>query len=104
MLKEETAQTPGKTLRWQQRAFDDFRQEYNHDRPHEAQGMKSPADLYIPSLERYPNVIRAPEYAVGRIVRTVASCGRIRWSGERVFVTKVLGHEPIGLEGIDERI
>lgn len=103
-LKQETAQPPRRTLRRQQQAFDDFRQEYNHERPHEALEMKTPGELYGPSGKRYPNVVRSPDYGADRIVRTVGSCGRIRWSGERVFVTKVLGHEPIGLEGVDDGV
>jgi putative transposase len=103
-LKQETAQPPGKTLRRQQHAFDQFRQEYNYERPHEALGMKRPGDLYVPSCRRYPEVIRQPEYGADRIVRTVGSCGRIRWCGERVFITKVLGNDPIGLEGVDDGV
>jgi transposase InsO family protein len=103
-LKQETMQPPGKTLRVQQRSFDQFRQEYNHERPHEALEMKRPGDLYAPSGKPYPRVIRAPEYGADRIVRTVGSCGRIGWCGERVFITKVLGNDPIGLEGVDDGI
>ena len=103
-LKEETAQPPRKTLQRQQKAFDEFRQEYNHDRPHEALEMKTPGDLYGPSCSRYPKRIRAPEYGADRRVRTVGSCGRIAWSGERVFITKVLGNEPISLEGVSDGV
>jgi hypothetical protein len=40
------------------------------------------------------------EYSSDRLVRTVGSCGRIRWNGERIFITKALGNQPIGLEGV----
>jgi hypothetical protein len=103
-LKQETAEPPRKTLRRQQEAFDQFRQEYNHDRPHEGIEMKTPGDLYGPSCRRYPEVLRAPEYSADRIVRTVGSCGRIRWCGERVFITKVLSNDPIGLEGVKDGV
>jgi putative transposase len=103
-LKEATAQPPRKTLRGQQRAFDEFREEYNYDRPHEALEMKTPGDLYEPSPRPYPSRVRPPEYGAGLIVRTVASCGRIRWCGERVFITKVLSNEPIGMEGVHDGV
>ena len=103
-LKQETAQPPSRTLRRQQRAFDRFKQDYNYERPHEALAMKTPGELYESSVRLYPGVVRSPEYGSGRIVRVVGSCGRIRWSGERVFITKVLGNEPIGLEGVDDGV
>ncbi|MRR52652.1 MAG: transposase, partial [Rhodocyclaceae bacterium] len=103
-LKQETAQPPESTLRRQQRAFDRFEQDYNHERPHEALAMKTPGEFYEPSIRSYPSVVRSPEYGADRIVRTVGSCGRIRWNGERVFITKVLGNEPIGLEGVEDGV
>jgi len=103
-LRESTAQPPSRNLGRQQRAFDEFREEYNHERPHEALDMKTPAEFYQPSRRNYPNRVKAPEYSSGLIVRGVGECGRIRWSGERVFVTKTLGHEPIGLEQVSDGI
>src|SRR5437660_2764349 len=43
-LKQATAQPPARNLRWQQQAFDEFRQEYNYERPHEALELKKPAE------------------------------------------------------------
>src|SRR6476620_6151100 len=96
-LRESTAAPPARTLSRQQRAFDQFREEYNHDRPHEALEMKTPGEFYQPSCRNYPNRLPPPEYPSALLVRGVGSCGRIRWSGERVFITKTLSHEPIGL-------
>ena len=103
-LRESTAAPPARTLSRQQRAFDQFREEYNHDRPHEALEMKTPGEFYQPSCRNYPNRLPPPEYPSALLVRGVGSCGRIRWSGERVFITKTLCHEPIGLEGIADGI
>lgn len=103
-LKQETAQPPSRTLRWQQQSFDRFKHNFNHERPHEALAMKTPGELYEPSVRQYPSVIGSPDYGADRIVRIVGSCGRIRWSGERVFITKVLGNEPIGLEGVEDGV
>lgn len=97
-LKEEAAEPPQANLRAQQKAFDRFRQDYNQLRPHEALGMKTPAEVYRPSPRQYPKRIVEPEYESGAIVRVVGSCGRIRWNGERVFISKALGNQPIRLE------
>jgi len=99
-LQEETAQPPAKSLRRQQRRFDEFRSEYNSERPHAALEMKTPSDFYKPSWRRYPDRVRVPEYGSDYLVRTVGSCGRIRWCGERIFITKTLSNEPIGLQAV----
>jgi transposase InsO family protein len=99
-LQEATAQPPQRDLRRQQRAFDRFRHEFDFERPHEALAMKTPAEVYCYSERAYPNRQPKVEYGNDRLVRIVGSCGRIRWSGERIFITKTLGNEPIGLEGV----
>jgi transposase InsO family protein len=48
-LKAETAQPPAATLAAQQRRFDHFRAEFNHERLHEALGQTAPAAVYTPS-------------------------------------------------------
>jgi hypothetical protein len=101
-LKEGTAMPPAKNLRAQQNAFYAFRQEYNHERPHEALDMKVPAAVYRPSPRSYPSRLRQPEYGAGERVRTVGSCGRIRWNGERIFITKALANEPIRMEPVQD--
>jgi len=103
-LRESTAAPPSSSLRRQQQAFDQFREEYNHQRPHQALAMQTPSDFYQPSCRSYPNRVKTPEYPAGLIARGVAECGRIRWSGERVFITKTLAHEPIGLQAVADGI
>ena len=45
-LKKEATRPPGRTHLQQQARFDEFVSEFNRERPHEAIGMKVPADLY----------------------------------------------------------
>jgi len=101
-LKEETASPPARTRRAQQQRFDEFRQEYNEQRPHQALGQATPASHYQISGRTYPERIREVEYPPDWDVRVVDG-GRIRWSGERVFVSHALGGERVGLERIEER-
>ena len=42
-LKAETARPPRSSFRAQQRCFEAFRREYNHERPHEALTYETPA-------------------------------------------------------------
>jgi transposase InsO family protein len=58
-LKEATAQPPAANRRAQQRRFDDFKEEYNHQRPHQALDMRTPAECYQGSPRPYP--ARVPE-------------------------------------------
>ena len=101
-LKGDGLQTPRASLAAQQRAFEQFRVEYNQERPHEALGQRTPADLYQPSSREYPT--RAPEvhYPRGFIVRRVRYAGTIKWKGGFVYVGQVLRGEPIGLYQTDE--
>jgi transposase InsO family protein len=103
-LKQCTAQPPAKTLRQQQNRFDAFRREYNEERPHQALEMNTPGSLYTKSPRAYPKRVRSPEYGTDRVVRTVGDCGRIHWSGERIFISKTLHQEPIGMEATEDGI
>jgi putative transposase len=100
-LKQHTAMPPYETLRRQQKAFDDFRHEYNEERPHEALGMNVPASCYQPSQIKYPARVPDPEYPKHFIVRPVHEHGQIRFRGKRYFLSKALGGEYVGLEPDD---
>jgi transposase InsO family protein len=88
-LKEATARPPAANLRKQQIAFDEFREEYNHQRPHEALQWHTPADFYEPSCRTYPSRLREPEYPDEGEVRGVRACGRMRWWSSNIFIGKV---------------
>lgn len=101
-LKEETARPAAANRRAQQRAFDRFRREYNHERPHQALAMQAPDAVYECSPRPYPERVPEPEYDSGLAVRGVCEGGKFRWKGRFVFLTKALAGERIGLEAIDE--
>ena len=101
-LNAETASPAEANRRAQQLAFDRFKQTYNHHRPHEAIGMRTPASCYAISSRPYPSTTLTPEYDAHWQVRKVRSCGRFGWKGHGVFITETLGNEPIGLEPVEE--
>jgi transposase InsO family protein len=96
-LKAETAQPPAATLAAQQRRFDDFRAEFNHERPHEALGQAVPAAVYTPAARPYPARLEDPAYASDFELRRVRSNGEIKWQGELIFIARPLVGEVIGL-------
>lgn len=102
-LKAEAASPPRRNRRGQQRAFDEFRLQYNQERPHEALGQQTPAGHYRPSLREYPARVRSPEYPSETKVRRVRSNGEIKWWGEKIYLSEALIGEPVGLVAQDDR-
>lgn len=102
-MKEETAMPPQANRRAQQRTMDEFRREYNEERPHQALDMRTPAACYAPSPRPYPARVREPEYGGALAVRKVRECGVFTWKHENVFLSKTLSGERVGLLPIDER-
>lgn len=64
-----------------QQRFDQWRDIYNQQRPHEAIGMAPPASRYRPSIKSFPGTLPATEYADGDIVRKVQGKGEIHYRG-----------------------
>lgn len=102
-LKEATAKPPRANLRRQQEAFDDFRQEYNEERPHEALGQRTPAEHYEPSPRNYPERLPAQRgYPQEWEKRMVRISGQMKWKGKEIVVTKALAGHEIGLEPVGD--
>jgi len=101
-LKAETARPPAASLEAQQAAFDRFRHEYNHERPHEAIGQVPPAELYAHSPRRYPMHEPQVSYPGHLEVRRVRSKGGIRFQGHRFHLSETLGREWVGFEEVDD--
>jgi putative transposase len=103
-LKADTARPPQANRNAQQRRFDHFRQEYNHQRPHEALGQKTPASLYQPSPRPYPSRLAQTEYPGHFELRRVGSNGCILFQGQRLFLSSTLSGQIIGLEESDNDV
>src|SRR5258705_4506747 len=103
-LPQETMSPMAANRRAQQRQFDQFRREYNQQRPHEALGMRTPDSCYTASSRRFPARVPEPEYPSSMQVRKVRDRGDIAWRGHRhVFLSEMLIGEHVGLEPVDER-
>ena len=101
-LKQATASPPARNRRAQQQRFDQFRQEYNQERPHEALGQQTPAAHYSNSPRLYPERLREVEYPADWQVRRVSVGGQMRWRGDNVFVAHALEGQAVGLEPVEE--
>jgi len=80
-----------------QRAFDQWRNDYNFDRPHEALGMKPPVSRYTISQRKYSSVLPDIEYRTTDIVRKVNKAGNISVNNKKYFISESLQGLPVAL-------
>ena len=102
-LKKETTRPPHMNSLQQQARFDEFVQEFNIERPHDALGLRTPAELYIPSSNPYfglPNLT----YPLHDREYLVTSCGRICMHRKKINISTVLAGQKLGLKEVDEGI
>jgi putative transposase len=87
---------PAKTRRSQQLECDRWVVDFNHVRPHDALGGKTPAEVYRPT-ERRPIAPRLPSYPPEWRTRRVAKKGVICIEGDQVRVGYALARQLVGL-------
>ena len=81
----------------EQAAFDLWREEYNTERPHEALGMRVPAEVYQRSARKYEGTPTELDYG-GMATRQVrATSGVIGYRKERILITSAIGGWSVGL-------
>lgn len=90
------------SLSAQQHWFNQFKKEFNEQRPHRALQMKRPAEIHQHSLRQFPALISEVIYPNHFLIRKVRTNGEIKYFGKKFFVSEILHGEPIGLEMIDE--
>lgn len=102
-LKKEATRPPGMNSLQQQARFDAFVREFNHERPHEALAMKTPADVYTASPTPYRGL---PElsYPLHDREVLVTACGRICIYRKRINLSTVLAGQRVGIKEVDEGI
>jgi len=87
-----------------QRLFDRWRVLYNTERPHEALGMRVPADCYRVSERALPERITEWEYSPSDVVRKVQDGGILHYKGREwrvgnAFKGQRVGIRPTGEDG-----
>jgi len=86
----------------QQASFDQWRQTFNQERPHEALGMKRPAEVYQPSPRKFegtPQDLSYPKMETRRVHTT----GHIRYAQHSLFISSALAGWSVGLEPCQQR-
>ncbi|MBC7223403.1 MAG: IS481 family transposase [Anaerolineae bacterium] len=95
--EEVLRQQPLETLAQCQEAFDQWREVYNAQRPHEAIGMQVPAEVYRPSPRPLPEVLPPLLYPPEAAVRKVDAHGRISFQGQVFRVGKAFRRQEVAL-------
>ena len=81
---------------------EEFRQEYNETRPHEAIGMRPPAEVYTEAnLRPYRENPREWEYSGGSVLQ-LNSRGNLYYRGRQYFVCEALAGELVRVDELDE--
>lgn len=89
----------------QQKRFDNFRREYNTDRPHQSlPDHRPPAHLYSTSPRSYPARLPALVYPDSAAVRLVDPHGTIKWRNQALFLSKNLAGDYVSLSERDDDI
>ena len=96
-LKPEACEPPSPDAAQQQARFDVFRQEFNHERPHEALGQRPPASLYRPSDTPFRAPPDDPAYGPDEQLRRVRTSGEIKWNGALQFLSEAIAGQTVGI-------
>jgi putative transposase len=102
-LKKEATRPAGRNFLQQQAKFDRFMQCFNFERPHQAIGMKYPAELYSPSQRPYQGLGEL-EYPFHDRTITVTSCGRICIGRRKINLSQVFAGQKVGIKEVAEKI
>ena len=78
-----------------ERVFNDWRNCYNNERPHEALGMKCPSDIYVPSERTYRDQVDKYEYSGKYHVIKVNNWGYVRFDRWQIYLSETMMDERI---------
>ena len=100
-LKKEATRPAKANFLQQQERFDEFIREFNNERPHEAIGMKFPAEIYTPSSRPYQGISDLVYPFHDRTV-LVTSCGRVCLHQKKINISQVFAGQTLGLKEVEE--
>jgi len=102
-LKQQATRPAGSNILQQQAKFDDFVEEFNGERPHEALQMKCPAELYSASPRPYRGIAE-PHYPFHDRTVNVTCCGRLCLYRKKINLSVSLAGQAVGVKEVEEGI
>jgi hypothetical protein len=104
VYKAEVARHPEAGLAAQQRRSTQWLRHYNYERPHEALGMRVPAELFRKNQRRMPARVTPWQYPVKWERRWVRGNGQINWRGLRRYVGEAFVRDYVGLQAVRQNV
>jgi putative transposase len=102
-LKKEATRPAAANLLQQQARFDDFIEDYNRERPHQALGMRYPAELYAPSARPYRG-LEELQYPFHDHSHVVTRCGRICFENRKINLSTVFAGQTVGVKQVADQV
>jgi transposase InsO family protein len=96
----EAACKPLSNRKAQQRRTNAWRHDYNHHRPHEALGQRTPGHFYKPSSRPWPQTLSPLRYPKTWTTRKVRPHGDIKWKGQLRFIGRAFVGQSVGLKAL----
>lgn len=102
-LKLEAASPSASNLLLQQERFDEFVEQFNTERAHQALEMKSPSDGYQESPREYQGLpdLTYPGHDTSILIST---CGRICFKKMKLHLSRAFANQSMGLKEVDPGI
>jgi len=102
-LKKEATKPAAQNFLQQQARFDQFIEIFNQERPHQALGMRYPAELYRPSPRTYKGLPEL-EYPFHDRTITVTRCGRICLGAQKVNLSQAFAGQKVGIKQVADQV
>src|SRR6187549_436203 len=100
-LKTEATIPASANVLQQQGRFDTFVHRVNHDRPHQALDMGTPASRYAPSTRPYQG-LEELDYPFHDWTAVITTCGRICYQSRKINVSQVFAGQKVGVKQVDD--
>jgi len=97
-IKQELQGKINGSLKLHQRVFDEWKNEYNTERPHEALKLKTPEQVYRKSPRKYNGTVYELDYPSGYKARRINDRGWFNYKGHRIFISYALCGYYVGLK------
>jgi putative transposase len=102
-LKQDATRPAAANVLQQQMRFDTFVHRFNHDRPHQALAMATPASRYTPSARVYGG-LEELEYPFHDWTAVVTRCGRICYQRRKINLSQVFAGQKVGVKQTADHI
>jgi putative transposase len=102
-LKQDATRPAAANVLQQQMRFDTFVRRYNHDRPHQALAMATPASRYTASARPYRG-LEDLAYPFHDWTAVVTHCGRICYQRRKINLSQVFAGQTVGVKQTDDHV